>query len=140
YRKVCKIAATIRPETEDAHIHELRIHCKKLRYLMEFFTPIFPKAPFDALLKRLKRLQDNLGLFNDYSVQQQSLQTFLQELPSSGGRINMEVAQSVGALIAVLHKRQLEERAKVVKSFTNFNSPTTQLTFSTLFQERKEQP
>ncbi len=28
--------------TPDQSIHELRIRCKKLRYLMEFFAPLFP--------------------------------------------------------------------------------------------------
>ncbi|MCK4710647.1 MAG: CHAD domain-containing protein, partial [Gammaproteobacteria bacterium] len=31
YRKVCKIARAINPNTPDSEVHELRIHCKKLR-------------------------------------------------------------------------------------------------------------
>ncbi len=138
YRKVCKIAMAIGPETEDARIHELRIHCKKLRYLMEFFSPIFPKSAFKTLLNRLKGLQDNLGLFNDYSVQQHNLHAFLLELPADADGDQLQVAQSIGALIAILHGRQLEERAQVVKNFAQFNSPETQQTFSVLFQARKD--
>lgn len=138
YRKVCKIAVAIGPDTDDVEIHELRIHCKKLRYLMEFFNPVFPKAAFKSLLKPLKGLQDNLGLFNDYSVQQESLHAFLLELPGNQKSADLQIAQSVGALIAVLNGRQLEERATVMKSFARFNSPETQQTFGDLFKKRND--
>lgn len=138
YRKICKIAAGIGPETDDADVHVLRIHCKKLRYLMEFFGPLFPKAEFKSLIKPLKLLQDNLGLVNDYSVQQVSLQDFLRKLGKKPDSVNLDVAQSVGALIAVLHRRQLEERVKIVKSFAPFNSPQTQGTFRDLFHDRSD--
>lgn len=138
YRKICKIAAGINADTKDEEVHRLRIHCKKLRYLMEFFGPVFPKSSFKSLIKPLKRLQDNLGLFNDYSVQQDSLREFLTGLETQNRAGGLEIAQSVGALIAVLHQRQLTERAKVVESFAGFNSRETQNTFRDLFHGGKE--
>jgi CHAD domain-containing protein len=137
YRKICQIAAAIDDQTEDEMVHELRIQCKKLRYLMEFFAPAFPKTAFKSLLKPLKKLQDNLGLFNDYSVQQDSLAAFLDSLGTKNHDRNMQLAQSVGALIAVLHQRQREERLKVVDSFAMFNSTETQQTFRDLFHGGK---
>jgi CHAD domain-containing protein len=135
YRKICKIADGIGPQTDDAQVHALRIHCKKLRYLMEFFGPIFPKPVFKRLLTPLKQLQDNLGLFSDYSVQQLSLQNFPWGWLGAG---DLEAAQSVGALTSVLHRWQFEERAKIVKNFARFNSPATQTAFSDLFHPRKD--
>ncbi|MBE1284007.1 MAG: CHAD domain-containing protein [Rhodobacteraceae bacterium] len=135
YRKICKIASGIGPDTDDEQVHELRIHCKKLRYLLEFFGPVFPKKAFKTILKPLKRLQDNLGYFNDYSVQQDSLRAFLDDLE---GPHQIEIAQSVGALIAVLHGRQLEERSKVMDSFARFDSDETRALFRRLFRERKD--
>ena len=35
FLKVCKTAQAINAATPDEEIHRLRIHCKKLRYLME---------------------------------------------------------------------------------------------------------
>jgi len=137
YRKVCKTATAIGPDTHDTEIHALRIHCKKLRYLMEFFGPMFPQEAFDRLLKSLRGLQNNLGRFNDYSVQQANLHATLQTLPQAQGTPNLNLAQSVGALIAVLHHRQRQERAKVMKNFVRFNNPETQQTFSALFQAPK---
>ncbi|MBY8974501.1 CHAD domain-containing protein [Rhodobacteraceae bacterium NNCM2] len=136
YRKVCKIARTIDDETEDEYVHELRINCKKLRYLMEFFAPVFPPEAFKPLIKPLKKLQDNLGLFNDYSVQQDALQEFVAGRAAKGGKQDMVIAKSIGALIVVLHQRQAEERAKVLASFAHFDSTEVQDQFRLLFHEK----
>ena len=46
YRKICEAAKGIGSDTTDADIHLLRIQCKKLRYLMEFFGQLFPRRDF----------------------------------------------------------------------------------------------
>lgn len=117
-------------------MHDLRIHCKKLRYLMEFFAPVFPKRDLKRLIKALKRLQDNLGRFNDCAVQQKSLQTLLRSLDGAPDRGNLDLAQSIGALIAVLHHRQIAERASVMQSFSRFDSKETARTFRRLFHRK----
>jgi CHAD domain-containing protein len=134
YRKVCEIASAIDADTTDTEVHTLRIHCKKLRYLMEFFAPLFPQEQINSLLKPLKRLQDNLGLFNDYAVQQDSLSILLSQFnePSHTGLLAM--AQSIGALIAILHRRQMEERIRALDSFVKFDSPQTRKMFRKLFK------
>lgn len=134
YNKVCKAAAGIVPETDDTEIHALRIHCKKLRYLTEIFAPAFPEKQVKDLIRPLKRLQDTLGLFNDYAVQQDSLAAILRQ-PDTGHEDGiLELAQSIGALIAMLHRRQTEERAKIIDSFAPFDSEETRRAFRTLFK------
>ncbi|KUF08867.1 CHAD domain-containing protein [Pseudoponticoccus marisrubri] len=133
YRKVCAKAAQIDAGTPDAVVHELRIHCKKLRYLMEFFAPLFGKAEMKPLIKALKRLQDNLGLFNDYSVQQAELGAALDRLGALKPAQRLEIATSLGALLTVLDQRQRAERARVVDSFARFDSPATRAGFAALF-------
>lgn len=134
YRKVCAIAREIGELTPDDTVHELRIHCKKLRYLMEFFGPLFGAAEIKPLIKSLKRLQNNLGAFNDYSVQQEALQTMTADLSEMAGTDAVEIAASIGALIIVLHQKQLEERARVSASFAAFDAPGTQARFRALFR------
>src|SRR5690606_37080071 len=114
------------------------IQCKKLRYLMEFFGPMFPAKPFKKLLSSLKKLQENLGLFNDYSVQQLGLEKAVQLLPQKDGAHDIETLQSVGALIAVLHGQQVQERSRVEKSIALFNSAKTRQRFKQLFKKRDE--
>lgn len=136
YRKVSKIAAGIHAKTPDEQVHALRIQCKKLRYLMEFFGSMFPAKPFKKLLGSLKKLQENLGLFNDYSVQQTGLEKAVRLLPQENGAPDAETLQSVGALIAVLHGLQTQERARVEKSIARFNSAKTRQAFKQMFKNQ----
>lgn len=133
YRKVCKIARNIDETTADEVVHELRIHCKKLRYLMEFALPLFSKKKIKALIKSLKVLQENLGKFNDYSVQQISLGMFMSEHAISGMK-GIKVAESTGALTAMLYQLQCRERNLVMENFSRFDSEKTRASFAELFQ------
>lgn len=45
--------------------HGLRIHCKKLRYALEFLTPLLPEKTLAPYLAALAQLQQDLGLIND---------------------------------------------------------------------------
>ncbi|MDB6179310.1 CHAD domain-containing protein [Paracoccus sp. Z330] len=135
YRKVCKMGRAIDDNTPDELVHELRINCKKLRYLMEFFAPLFSRKEVKARINDLKGLQDNLGLFNDYSVQQVALQEVLDRAKMSDRGKKLDMAKSVGALIAILHQRQLDERARVTRSFAEFDSAAVQDSFRNQFQK-----
>lgn len=137
YTKVCKIARRITADTPSKDVHRLRIQCKKLRYLMEFFAPLFPGKALKRLIKALKRLQDNLGRFNDYAVQQRSLQVFLQEYAQHHAE-SLQLAESIGALVAVLHQCQVAERRQVMQNFACFDSETTRAAFITLFAQETE--
>ena len=129
YVKVCGIAERITAETPDSEVHELRINCKKLRYLMELFEPLFESKDLKVLLKPLKKLQNTLGDFNDCSVQQAALLAF-----AASPAATRDIALSAGALIAVLHQNQLDARAQVEQKFQAFNSPETQRRFRALFR------
>lgn len=129
YAKVCQIAGEIHADTPDEEVHELRIQCKKLRYLMEFFTPFYPADKIKKLIKSLKVLQNNLGRFNDYSVQQESLQTYLSE----NEQLAKVERKAIKQLIKTLHSLQVEERQRVEKNFIRFNSKETQSSFHKLF-------
>ncbi len=133
YRNVCKIARSIDATTEDEVVHRLRIHCKKLRYLMEFFATLFPADEIRQRVKSLKRLQDNLGRFNDYSVQQIFLKDVLAGQPAGSAK-GIKVAESIGALTAMLHRLQNKERRQVMKNFERFDSPEIRESFDKLFK------
>ena len=133
YGKVCKIARGIDEATADEVVHELRIHCKKLRYLMEFSLPFFPRKKVKALLKPLKVLQDNLGRFNDFSVQQIFLGKFMSNQSISPGK-SLKVAESIGALTAMLYQLQCRERNLVMENFSFFDSENVHASFSKLFR------
>lgn len=132
YKKVCKLAGEISDNTPDETIHELRIQCKKLRYLIESAQPLFDAKPVKRLLKTLKGLQEHLGSFNDQSVQQATLAQCLDRYPGNGPNAKA-LAESIGALTAMLYRKQLAERRMIIENLSRFYSPDTQGAFNALF-------
>lgn len=53
---------------DDAARHRVRKRVKRLRYAVEFAAALFPKAPVEAYLARLREAQERLGEFNDLCV------------------------------------------------------------------------
>lgn len=132
YKKVCKIASKIDDSTPDDEVHQLRLQCKKLRYLLDFFKPLLDGKKVISLIKSLKSLQDNLGRFNDYSAQQLALQGFLDQQLDSGQEVSPKMIEAIGALVVLKHQMQLKERALIMGSFAAFNSDKTRSTINSL--------
>jgi inorganic triphosphatase YgiF len=68
-------------ELEPAERHRMRICFKKLRYAVEFFTPLLPARRLKPYLAALTQLQDELGLINDHVTAQTLLDEALQSRP-----------------------------------------------------------
>ncbi|MGB2691718.1 MAG: CHAD domain-containing protein, partial [Thermodesulfobacteriota bacterium] len=106
YSRVTKLGKKIPTNTPDPEVHNLRIECKKLRYLLEFFTSLFPEEERKTAIKHLKKLQDNLGDFNDLYVQQQSLKKFLSQTDIGYDQSKQKTLAAAGGLVSVLYQRQ----------------------------------
>jgi CHAD domain-containing protein len=132
YRRVIKKGSRISDTTPDERLHELRIDCKKLRYLLEFFTSLFPEDQMKILVKQLKQLQENLGYFNDLSVQQEFLTNYLQTITPQTAQAVM-LAAATGGLITRLHLAHQLVRSQFLSVFKKFNAPENQQRFETLF-------
>ena len=129
YRRIASAGRLINAGTPDDAVHALRIETKKLRYLMELFSELFPPDDMKRLIKHLKGLQDNLGRFNDFSVQQEFL--------FHCGRLKtLSAAQlaSINGLAAVLYNKQLYERSLVVKNIATFLEQPVGNLFQKLFE------
>ncbi len=135
YKKVCRTASKIHDDTPDEEVHQLRLQCKKLRYLLDFFSPLLEPKQARLVIKSLKVLQDNLGRFNDYSSQQLALQAFLDQQLASGRQVGTQMIEAIGALIVLKHQLQLKERALVMGSFEAFNSDKTRQAITSLCDE-----
>lgn len=132
YRKIIRTGIVISPLSPDDDVHELRLECKKFRYLLSFFGSIYPEHDLKRLIKKLKRMQNTLGLFNDYSVQQGALHEYL-----ANSRQNKKIHVSVGALILVLAQKQQEQRQLVEAKFAEFASDETAQLVESLFSDKK---
>lgn len=132
YRNVVKVGSQILENTEDGMLHVLRIHCKKLRYLMEFFSSLFPPKKINTLIEQLKKLQDNLGDFNDLRIQREYLLNIIEELPIAHQQSKKTLA-AIGSLIGALDEEKQTVKDAFAKTFTDFASPANQGLFRELF-------
>jgi CHAD domain-containing protein len=81
YRGLAREADRLPPAVPDAGYHRLRIHCKRVRYLLDLFRELLEEGPVAALSRRLRALQEVLGTINDLAVQRGRL----AELLGAGG-------------------------------------------------------
>lgn len=131
YKFVIKLGKSITNDTPYDKIHALRIECKKLRYLLEFFSSLFDKEKVIISIKYLKKLQDNLGDFNDFYLQQLDLQNYLDRIETKNGSVKLVAA--IGALISALHMEQIRVRNEFSGTFNDFASKKNEKLFSELF-------
>jgi len=132
YRRVLKDGRSIAPESPATALHRLRIDCKKLRYLMEFFRSLYDTETVERLIDSLKQLQDNLGYFNDCVVQQETLRRLAQQMADEGG-MPVETYLAMGRLQALLEERQGAERARFAERFAQFSADEHRQLFQRLF-------
>ncbi len=131
HHRVMRMGRAIGSRTPDTALHRLRIECKKLRYLLEFFASLWDADEGKILVDQLKDLQDNLGEFNDLCVQQEMLRAALGELTARRKSALLEAA-SLGGLVAVLNARQQVVRGEFEATFAAFSRPRITKRFARL--------
>ena len=134
YKKIMKDGAKMDSNSPDEKLHRLRIQCKKLRYLMEFFASLFPADEITLLTKQLKQFQDNLGEFNDLSVQRSTLKEYLDTIVPESDRAIL-VAAAIGGLITNLNMRQQHVRAEFSDQFLLFSQKKNTKLVKQLFKD-----
>lgn len=137
-RRVLKKGSKIHRSTPAAALHRLRIDAKKLRYLLEIFAGAFPPERIQPPVRALKRLQDTLGDFNDFEVQQETLQRFAHQMvaedlaadPQKGA----DTLLAMGRLQGQLAAGQARERRRFHRRFEAFAAPRVQRHFAALLE------
>ncbi len=139
YARVRKRGRLLSAETAAETIHELRIACKKLRYVLEFFRSLFAAGRVNAFIRALKRLQDDLGEYNDLQVQRDALQDTARELLSAGGA-DAAALLTTGRLVDRLESRQAVARRRLVDEVGRFVAAPTAVELGELLASRSEAP
>jgi CHAD domain-containing protein len=134
YRKLLRDGHAITPASPATALHKLRIDCKKFRYLVEFFQPLYPPGELRGIIKALKALQDNLGEFQDLEVQAEALKRFAREMDAEKAGLPGETFMAMGVLIDSLYKRQARARKDFAALFTRFARPKNQARCRALFR------
>lgn len=79
-----------------AELHKVRIQAKRLRYAAEFFTPLFPRKETRQFIRRVERLQEQLGLVNDSRV----ADALMAQFGSSGSERTLAIGMVRGFVAA----------------------------------------
>jgi CHAD domain-containing protein len=93
FRQVVEAAARVAALGPSAELHELRIACKKLRYLLECCRGLVPRAELALAFADLKGLQSVLGTIQDTRVHAELLNTLA---PALFPRLAPEAALALG--------------------------------------------
>ena len=132
YRSIVVSINQILENIDDKKLHALRIECKKLRYLMEFFSSLFSPKKMNTLIEQLKKLQNKLGNLNDLFIQQEYLLNISEEFPATHKKYK-RVLVSIGSLIGALDRKMRVVKKSLFKTFTDFASPLNEQLFRELF-------
>jgi CHAD domain-containing protein len=116
-------------------LHDLRKSCKKLRYLMEFFQSLYSEQHIKHLIKNLKELQEVLGDFQDYAVQERTLKQFSEEMMALNIPANTFLA--MGVLIQDLDEHRCHARNDFAAKFEGFKQEENRSAFKSLFASPK---
>ncbi len=132
YRSVFDSINKILVKSNDEKLHSLRIECKKLRYLMEFFSSLVSQEEMNILIIQLKKLQNKLGDLNDLFIQQEYLLIISEELPGNT-KENKRVLVSIGSLIGALDRELQAVKTTLFKTLADFASSLNGRLFRELF-------
>ncbi len=135
FKRIIRDGNRIDDTSEDELLHDLRIQAKKFRYLLEFFTPYFKKKDVKRFVKQLKKLQNNLGDFNDLSVQQSVLGQYQKGLRGRSMR-DIQVAAALGGLITSLASEQEVVRNNFKQIFKRFTEKENNQLFRQTFKNK----
>ena len=136
YKRVLKGGMDAGEDAPAEALHQLRIECKSLRYLLGFFQSLFPPSQLRPLLKELKRLQKTLGDFNDLHVQQIALRRFADEMLETRAA-PLETLLAMGRLMEQLGAQQEIERRSFHRRFSEFAEARNLSRFRKLFKPKR---
>lgn len=108
WRRLAKRASAVagrNPQT----LHEMRKALKKLRYAFEYFAPLWPKRQRKPFLRRMQRLQSQLGYANDVRN--------AGKLAERSDMANAAVGFTVGFVLGTHNERLERTRTLIAKNW-----------------------
>ena len=133
YKRVLSEGAAINEASPAQALHSLRKRCKTLRYLIEFFAPLYPCGKIQAVLAVLKRLQDNLGEYQDLHVHIELLENARASLVEHGLLVP-ESDTAISHVIRAMTRQGTDCRDLFRKRFVAFRGEGHQRMFKRLFK------
>jgi len=113
-------------------LHDLRVTCKSLRYLIELYAPLYDEHALDDVITALKRLQDHLGILQDSDVQTTAIASFgaqMRGMPGADPCVQTAIAQ----LTKRLRRRARKTRSPFEACVGDFDSRKNRRRIAALF-------
>ena len=127
FRRVAAQGDAITLDSPPESLHDLRKRAKELRYLLEFFAPLYDQVAYRKVLSDLKQLQDCLGEFQDSEVQRHEIRdladAMLTDSMLAGRAAPAATLLAMGEIAAKLALSQAEARAEFAARFARFAGP-----------------
>ena len=127
YRRILAEGRAIGDDSPAESLHDLRKTCKRLRYLLEFFRDLHPAKPVERTIARLKRLQNNLGTYQDVQVQRAVLEEFRERARASLDAVAVGVIDDQCATLA---ERERKTRAEFAARFASYDTKRAHKAFA----------
>jgi CHAD domain-containing protein len=125
--RLCKLLArggeAVDEQSDPAHLHEVRITAKKLRYLIDVTSSFYDADALDHVLSALKKMQRVFGDFNDAQVQETRLLELGRALGAAGGPPNAVLA--FGQLAERSRQRRDRLRPEAIDQLKQFRARAT---------------
>lgn len=115
YARVRKRGRKLR-QLSAAELHRLRISAKKLRYAMDFVTPLFAAKPAHDMRARLVSLQNILGAMNDAATVERLMHD------AFGARTGNAMSEARGIVLGWSHGRALTLRRSLRSAWKAFRT------------------
>lgn len=133
YRRVLAEGKAITDTSPPEALHELRKTCKKLRYMMEFFDSLHDPVLVKERIKAMKGLQDDLGAFQDYAVQAETLNRIGKDMDAAG-RAPRDSLMAIAILAESLTARKQAARDAFALIFDDFAADESRKAFKALYK------
>jgi len=134
-QRLVRSAKKIDGETGPERLHEVRIHAKKLRYLVDIAPSFYEAADLTRIVGSLKKVQRVLGDYNDARIQETRLLECVGSL--SGDRDAASALFALGRLAERTRQRRACLREQVVESLARFGDRATQSACRRAFGPRR---
>ena len=113
HKRIVKSGKRIEDTSPDSDLHALRIHCKRMRYALEFHATLYGDAG-RRMIRTLVRLQDLLGDHQDACV---AIDHLREIVASEGRKLPPRTVFVVGRLAERYARRARDLRAGFSKAF-----------------------
>jgi len=122
YLKTVTLVRGRNKSMSSARFHRLRKSYKKLRYLLEIFTGIFPGKKHKQIVRELKMIQSKLGLLQDTEVLLDILKTSVPHIEGMLDKSNRKAIMKMTKYIKNKRKKARIDAAESIEEFTRFST------------------